>query len=38
NSFQDQSLWDMIQKEAMVEQYWVKFDEDGNMQLKLALQ
>jgi len=35
NSFQDQSLWDMIQKEAMVEQYWVKFDEDGNMQLKL---
>jgi hypothetical protein len=35
NSFQDQSVWDMIQKEAMVEQYWVKFDEDGKMQLKL---
>ena len=35
NSFQDQSLWDMIQKEAMVEQYWIKFDEDGNMKLKL---
>ncbi|MBA7539985.1 hypothetical protein ES705_32274 [subsurface metagenome] len=33
NSFQDQSLWDMIQKEAMVEQYWVKSDEDGNLKL-----
>ena len=35
NSFQNQSVWDMIQKEAMVEQYWVKFDEDGNMKLEL---
>jgi hypothetical protein len=35
NSFQDQSVWDMIQKEAMVEQYWVKFDEGGKMLLKL---
>jgi hypothetical protein len=25
----------MIQKEAMVEQYWVKFNEDGKMKLKL---
>ena len=35
NSFQDQSVWDMIQKEAMVEQYWIKFNEDGKMKLKL---
>ena len=35
NSFQDQSVWDMIQKEAMVEQYWVKFNEDGQLQFKL---
>jgi hypothetical protein len=35
NSFSDQSAWDMIQKEAMVELYWVKFDEEGTMQLKL---
>ncbi|MBA7563032.1 hypothetical protein ES695_01460 [Candidatus Atribacteria bacterium 1244-E10-H5-B2] len=35
NSFQDQSLWDMVQKEAMVEQYWIKFDEDGVMKLEL---
>jgi len=35
NSFSDQSAWDMIQKEAMVELYWVKFDEEGKMQLLL---
>jgi len=35
NSFQDQSIWDMIQKEAMVEQYWVGNNEDGKMELKL---
>ena len=35
NSFSDQSVWDMIQKEAMVELYWVRFNEDGVMQLKL---
>jgi len=35
NSFQDQSVWDMIQKEAMVEQYWVGHNEDGRLELKL---
>ena len=35
NSFQHQSIWDMIQKEAMIELYWVKFSEDNIMQLKL---
>jgi len=35
NSFTLQTIWDMIQKEAMVELYWVKFDEDGNLKLLL---
>ncbi|MBA7553163.1 hypothetical protein ES705_45750 [subsurface metagenome] len=35
NSFQHQSVWDMIQKEVMIELYWVKFSEDNIMQLKL---
>lgn len=35
NSFQHQSIWDMIQKEVMIELYWVKFSEDNVMQLKL---
>ncbi len=35
NSFQHQSIWDMIQKEAMIELYWVRFSEDNIMQLKL---
>ena len=35
NSFQDQTIWDMIQKEIMVELYWVRFNEDGKMELKL---
>ena len=35
NSFNGQSIWDMIQKEAMVEQYWVRHNEDGKMELKL---
>lgn len=35
NSFSHQSIWDMIQKEAMVELYWVKFSEDNVMHLKL---
>jgi hypothetical protein len=35
NSFSDQSIWDMIQKEAMVELYWVRFTEDGQMKLQL---
>ena len=35
NSFSDQSIWEMIQKEAMVELYWVRFDEDATMILGL---
>jgi len=35
NSFSDQSIWDMIQKEALVNLYWVRFNEDGVMQLRL---
>jgi len=35
NSFTYQNVWDMIQKEAMVELYWVKFDEEGNLKLLL---
>ena len=35
NSFSHQSLWDMIQKEAIIGLYWVKFTEDNVMQLKL---
>ena len=35
NSFTYQTIWDMIQKESMVELYWIKFDEDGNLKLLL---
>ncbi len=35
NSFYDQSVWDMIQKEAMVELYWVRFNAEAQMQLLL---
>jgi len=35
NSFSHQTVWDMIQKEAMIELYWIKFDEEGNMKLLL---
>ena len=35
NSFTHQTVWDMIQKEAMVELYWIKFDEEGNLKLLL---
>lgn len=35
NSFSDQSVWEMVQKEAMVELYWVRFDEDATMILGL---
>ena len=35
NSFTYQTIWDMIQKEIMVELYWIKFDEDGNLKLLL---
>ena len=35
NSFSDQSVWDMVQKEAMVELYWVKCDEEGTLKLLL---
>lgn len=34
HSFQDQSLWDMIQKEAAIEGWYVRFDENAIMQLK----
>lgn len=35
NSFTYQTIWDMIQKEIMVELYWIKFDEDGKLKLLL---
>jgi len=35
NSFSDQTIWDMIQKEALINLYWVRFNEEGVMQLKL---
>jgi len=35
NSFTYQTIWDMIQKEIMVELYWIKFDEEGNLKLLL---
>jgi len=35
NSFSDQTVWDMIQKEAIINQYWVRFNEEGIMELKL---
>jgi len=35
NSFSDQTIWDMIQKEAIINQYWVRFNEEGVMELKL---
>lgn len=34
HSFQDQSLWDMIQKECAIEGWFVRFDENGKMILK----
>lgn len=34
HSFQDQSLWDMIQKECAIEGWFVRFDENGKMVLK----
>ncbi len=35
NSFSDQTIWDMVQKEAIINQYWVRFNEEGVMELKL---
>lgn len=35
NSFSDQTVWDMIQKEAIINLYWVRFNEEGVMELKL---
>lgn len=35
NSFSDQTIWDMVQKEAVINLYWVRFNEDGVMQLRL---
>jgi hypothetical protein len=34
HSFQDQSLWDMIQKECAIEGWYVRFDENGIMKVK----
>jgi len=34
HSFQDQSIWDMIQKECAIEGWQVRFDENGVMQVK----
>ncbi|MCK4328338.1 hypothetical protein KAX02_00690 [candidate division WOR-3 bacterium] len=34
HSFQDQTIWDMIQKECAIEGWYVQFDEDGLMHLK----
>jgi len=33
HSFQDQSIWDMIQKECEIEGWYVRFDEEGSMQV-----
>ena len=35
NSFSDQTIWDMVQKEAIINLYWVRFNEEGVMELKL---
>lgn len=35
NSFSDQTVWDMIQKEAVINLYWIRFNEEGVMELKL---
>jgi len=34
HSFQDQNIWDMIQKECAIEGWQVRFDENGVMQVK----
>ena len=34
HSFQDQTIWDMIQKECAIEGWYVRFDESGIMHLK----
>ena len=34
HSFQDQSIWNMIQKECAIEGWYVRFDENGVMKLK----
>jgi hypothetical protein len=34
HSFQDQTLWDMIQKECAIEGWYVRFDENGIMKVK----
>jgi len=34
HSFQDQNIWDMIQKECAIEGWYVRFDKDGLMHLK----
>jgi hypothetical protein len=34
HSFQDQTIWDMIQKECAIEGWYVRFDENGVMKIK----
>ena len=34
HSFQDQSIWNMIQKECAIEGWYVRFDENGVMKVK----
>jgi len=34
HSFQDQTIWDMVQKECAIEGWYVRFDENGIMKLK----
>lgn len=34
HSFQDQTIWDMIQKECAIEGWYVRFDKNGLMHLK----
>jgi len=34
HSFQDQTIWDMIQKECAIEGWYVRFDENGIMKVK----
>ena len=34
HSFQDQSIWNMIQKECAIEGWYIRFDENGAMKVK----
>jgi len=35
HSFQDQKIWDMVQKECEIEGWYVRFDEQANMLVKI---